>query len=166
MCFCRAAIVYVKSQSDAKAAVNDLNGCSLQGHTVQLVRLCGLGSADPKLISDQSHSTSETYEAETAGGGLGAKGVTYSSSHGVSTSGRLFRKFMFKISLFSVIGTCSETPPKCIPPEDRRCPAGTVGQASGFLQWDSFEIYSGYDLRASHTGLYPIMYLSLCCFKQ
>ncbi|XP_016093183.1 RNA-binding protein 44-like [Sinocyclocheilus grahami] len=78
-----AATVYLKSPSDAKAAVKDLNGCSIQGHTVQVVHLCGPGSADPNLISDQSLSTSETHKAETAGtGGLGTKGVTYSSSHG------------------------------------------------------------------------------------
>ncbi|XP_050974428.1 RNA-binding protein 44 isoform X3 [Labeo rohita] len=78
----RAAIVYLKNPSDAKAAVKDLNGCSLQGHTVQVVQLCGPASADPKLISNQFHSTLETHKAETAGGGLGVKCLTYNSSHG------------------------------------------------------------------------------------
>ncbi|XP_056107858.1 RNA-binding protein 44 [Rhinichthys klamathensis goyatoka] len=72
----RAAIVYLKSSSDAKAAVEDLNGRSLQGHTVQVVQLCRAALAEPTL-SDPSHSTSET-----AGDGLGTKGVTYSPSHG------------------------------------------------------------------------------------
>ncbi|KAK7154032.1 hypothetical protein R3I94_007409 [Phoxinus phoxinus] len=72
----RAAIVYLKSSSDAKAAVEDLNGHSLQGHTVQVVQLCRPALAEPTL-SDPSHSTSET-----AGDGLGTKGKTYSPSHG------------------------------------------------------------------------------------
>ncbi|XP_077071267.1 RNA-binding protein 44 isoform X2 [Siphateles boraxobius] len=70
----RAAIVYLKSPSDAKAAVEDLNDRSFQGHTVQVKQLCR--PAEPTL-SDPSHSTSET-----AGGGLGTKGGTYSPSHG------------------------------------------------------------------------------------
>ncbi|XP_058642310.1 RNA-binding protein 44 isoform X3 [Onychostoma macrolepis] len=78
----RAAIVYLKSPSDAKAAVKDLHGCSLQGHTVQVVQLRGPASADPELISDPPHSTSKTHKAEAAGDGLGTKGVTYSSSPG------------------------------------------------------------------------------------
>ncbi|XP_051761638.1 RNA-binding protein 44 isoform X4 [Ctenopharyngodon idella] len=72
----RAAIVYLKNPSDAKAAVEDLNGRSLQGHTVQVVQLCRPALAEPTL-SDQSCSTSET-----AGDGLETKGVTYSLSHG------------------------------------------------------------------------------------
>ncbi|XP_048050065.1 RNA-binding protein 44 isoform X5 [Megalobrama amblycephala] len=72
----RAAIVYLKNPSDAKAAVEELNGHSLQGHTVQVVQLCRPALAEPTL-SDQSCSTSET-----AGDGLGTKGVTYSLSHG------------------------------------------------------------------------------------
>ncbi|XP_016326334.1 RNA-binding protein 44-like isoform X3 [Sinocyclocheilus anshuiensis] len=80
----RAAIVYLKSPSDAKAAVKDLHGCSLQGHTVQVVQLRGPASADPKLISDPPHSTSKTHKEEAAasGDGLGTKGVTYTSSPG------------------------------------------------------------------------------------
>ncbi|XDV30585.1 hypothetical protein PO909_033473 [Leuciscus waleckii] len=72
----RAAIVYLKTSSDAKAAVEDLNGRSLQGHTVQVVQLCRPALAEPTL-SDPSHSTSET-----AGDRLGTKGITYSPSHG------------------------------------------------------------------------------------
>lgn len=78
LCFCRAAIVYLKSSSDAKAAVEDLNGRSLQGQIVQVVQLCRPALAEPTL-SNPSHSTSET-----AGDGLGTKGVTYSPTHGVS----------------------------------------------------------------------------------
>lgn len=78
LCLCRAAIVYLKSSSDAKAAVEDLNGRSLQGQTVQVVQLCRPALAEPTL-SDPSRSTSET-----AGDGLGTKSVTYSPSHGVS----------------------------------------------------------------------------------
>uniref|UniRef100_A0A9J7ZGJ6 RRM domain-containing protein n=1 Tax=Cyprinus carpio carpio TaxID=630221 RepID=A0A9J7ZGJ6_CYPCA len=78
----RAAIVYLKSPSDAKAAVKDLHGCSLQGHTVQVVQLHGPASADPKLISDPPHSTSKTHKEAAAGDGLGTKGVTYTSSPG------------------------------------------------------------------------------------
>ncbi|KAG1959925.1 RNA-binding protein 44 isoform X2 [Pimephales promelas] len=72
----RAAIVYLKSSSDAKAAVEDLNGRSLHGHAVQVVQLCRPALAEPTL-SDPSHSTSET-----AGDRLGTKSVTYSPSHG------------------------------------------------------------------------------------
>jgi len=78
LCLCRAAIVYLKSSSDAKAAVEDLNGRSLHGHAVQVVQLCRPALAEPTL-SDPSHSTSET-----AGDRLGTKSVTYSPSHGVS----------------------------------------------------------------------------------
>ncbi|KAL1267945.1 hypothetical protein QQF64_033308 [Cirrhinus molitorella] len=78
----RAAIVYLKSPRDAKAAVKDLNGCSLQGHTVQVVQLCGPASGDPKLIGDQFHGTAETHKTDTAVGGLGVKGLTFSSHVG------------------------------------------------------------------------------------
>ncbi len=90
LCLCRAAIVYLKSPSDAKAAVKDLHGCSFQGHTVQVVQLRGPASADPKLISDPPHSTSKTHKAEAVGDGLGMKGVTYSSSPGVSMKWKAF----------------------------------------------------------------------------
>lgn len=99
VCLCRAAIVYLKNPSDAKAAVEDLNGRSLQGHTVQVVQLCRPALAEPTL-SDQSCSTSET-----AGDGLETKGVTYSLSHGVSMSGRHFRNFAVSRTInFSVTG--------------------------------------------------------------
>ncbi|XP_043104079.1 RNA-binding protein 44 isoform X2 [Puntigrus tetrazona] len=78
----RAAIVYLKSPSDAKAAAKDLQGCSLQGHTIQVVQLHGPASAYPKLISDQPHSTSKTHKKEPDGDGLKGKGLTYSSSRG------------------------------------------------------------------------------------
>lgn len=90
LCLCRAAIVYLKSPSDAKAAVKDLHGCSLQGHTVQVVQLRGPASADPKLISDPPHSTSKTHKEAAAGDGLGTKGVTYTSSPGVSMTWKAF----------------------------------------------------------------------------
>ncbi|XP_067299824.1 RNA-binding protein 44 isoform X2 [Pseudorasbora parva] len=73
----RAAIVYLMSPGDAKAAVEDLNGRSLQGHTVRVNQLHLPALAEP-TPSDQS----ETYKAETAGDVLGPKGVTYSSPHG------------------------------------------------------------------------------------
>ncbi|XP_051565057.1 RNA-binding protein 44-like [Myxocyprinus asiaticus] len=41
----RGAIVYLKNPSDAKAAVKGLNGCGLQGHTVQVQQL--FGPAEP-----------------------------------------------------------------------------------------------------------------------
>ncbi|XP_059356026.1 RNA-binding protein 44 isoform X1 [Carassius carassius] len=78
----RAAIVYLKSPSDAIAAVKDLHGCSLQGHTVQVEQLHGPVSADLKLICNLPHSTSKTHTEEAAGDGLGTKGVTYTSSLG------------------------------------------------------------------------------------
>ncbi len=90
LCLCRAAIVYLKSPNDAKAAVKNLHECSFHGHTVQVVQLRGPASAYHKLISDPPHSTSKTHKAEAAGDGLGAKGVTYSSSPGVSMKWKAF----------------------------------------------------------------------------
>ncbi|XP_052004422.1 RNA-binding protein 44-like isoform X1 [Xyrauchen texanus] len=75
----RAAIVYLKNPTDAKAAVKDLNGCCLQGHTVQVQQLCGPASTDPKL-SDQSHNTSETHKTEPAGDRPKMKGVLHYKS--------------------------------------------------------------------------------------
>ncbi|XP_073768211.1 RNA-binding protein 44 isoform X10 [Danio rerio] len=77
----RAAIVYLKSYIDAKAAVEDLNGRSLQGHAVQVVHLSGTVSADLKP-SDLSHSASESHKEDTAGDELRTKNLTYGSSHG------------------------------------------------------------------------------------
>ncbi|XP_057192231.1 RNA-binding protein 44 isoform X2 [Triplophysa rosa] len=57
------AIVYLNSASDAKAAVKDLNGCTLQGHTLCVQQLCGPTSAHPKL-NDQPHDTVETSKTE------------------------------------------------------------------------------------------------------
>lgn len=59
----RAAVVYLKNPNDAKAAVKDLNGCTLQGHTLCVQQLCGPTSAHPKL-NDPSRSTAETSETE------------------------------------------------------------------------------------------------------
>ncbi|XP_056610077.1 RNA-binding protein 44 isoform X2 [Triplophysa dalaica] len=59
----RAAIVDLNSANDAKAAVKDLNGCTLQGHTLCVQQLCGPTSAHPKL-NDQPHDTVETIKTE------------------------------------------------------------------------------------------------------
>lgn len=99
LCLCRAAIVYLKNPSDAKAAVEDLNGRSLQGHTVQVEQLCRPALAEPTL-RDQPRSTSKT-----AGDGLRTKGVTYSLPHGVSMKCRHLRNFaVSRTIMFSVTG--------------------------------------------------------------
>lgn len=63
LCLFRAAIVDLNSANDAKAAVKDLNGCTLQGHTLRVQQLCGPTSAHPKL-NDQPHDTVETIKTE------------------------------------------------------------------------------------------------------
>lgn len=93
----RAAIVYLKSANDAKAAVKDLNGCTLQGHTLCVQQLCGPTSTHQP--NDQPHSTAETSKTDVNEvNRLRTKGA----SARVSMNTRLLHILMFKVKLYQI----------------------------------------------------------------
>lgn len=83
MCFFRAAVLSVRNPKDAEAAVREMNGRSIQGHTLHVEHILKSPTDSQATIKEPCvHLAPAALKA----GSVGKRSITHSSNNNVHTS--------------------------------------------------------------------------------